>query len=272
MNSKIAALLALGMLTAPFAARAAIDFSTDTTTDLVGTFTVTGTTVEDATPSAFNFGLSFCLPVRVSRGTSATAGLQCAGSSDDPRAGFTVGGAQTAGSVSGMTSVLAGTSVPTFYFRFYDLADTGGASGTFSGAFCFSRNPTGCTAAEPATLSGFYPPVDSPSVATNYARAGQTIPLRFYAATPNGPITNLASASVAITGVACAEVSAAEDSIDEYSTGTAVALENLGGGYYQYNWMTSKADYGTCKSIALFLPSTYTTPTHPTATFQFSRR
>jgi hypothetical protein len=272
MKITISLMMALGVLIAPLAAQANVNFSTDTTTVLVGTFSVTGTTVEAATPSAFDFGLSFCLPVRVSRGVTATAGLQCAGSPDDPRAGLTIAGAQTASSVSGMTNALAGTPVPTFYFRFYELRDTGGTSGTFSGAFCFSRDPADCIAVESAMLSGFYPPVDSPSVATNYAKAGQTIPLRFYAATANGPITDLGSASLAITGVTCADLSTAEDSLAEYSTNTAVALENLGGGYYQYNWTTSKADSGTCKSVALFLPATYTTPTHPTATFQFSRK
>jgi hypothetical protein len=272
MNVKIAALLAMGLLTAPIAAQATVTISIDTPTDLVGTFSTTGTAVEAATPSAFNFGLPFCLPVRVSRGATATAGLQCAGSPDDPRVSFTVAGAQTPGSVGGTTIALAGSSVPAFYFRFYDLHDSGGTNGTFSGAFCFSRSATGCTAAEPAMLSGFFPPVDPPSIAINYAKAGQTIPLRFYAATANGPITDLASASLAITGVTCADVSTAADSIDEYLTDTAVALENLGGGHYQYNWTTGKADSGTCKSIALSLPATYTTPTHPTATFQFSRK
>ena len=272
MNTKIAALLAMGLSLAPMAAYSAINISMDTPTDLVGTFSTTGTNVEAATPSAFDFGLSFCLPVRVSRATTATAGLQCAGSPDNPGVSFAVGGSQTPGPISGMTTSLAGSSVPTFYFRFYDLHDTGGTNGTFSGAFCFSRNPSGCTVAEPATLMGFYPPVEAPAIATNYAKAGQTVPLRFYAGTASGPLTNLASASLAITAVACAQTPAATDSIDEYATGTTVALENLGGGYYQYNWTTAKTDAGTCKSVALSLPAPYETPTHPMATFQFSRK
>ena len=48
-----------------------------------------------------------------------------------------------------------------------------------------------------------------------------------------------------------------------------MALANLGGGYYQYNWKTRKADAGTCKTVTLSLPQTYTTPTNPTATFKF---
>ena len=277
MTSKIPGFLVAGLLAGPITGQAAVTISTDTATDLVGTFSVTGTSVEIATPSAFNFGLSFCLPVSVSRGTTAIAGLQCAGAPDDPRAKLfdVLVGPQTAGSISGSTSMLAGNAVPTFYFRYWDLQDTGGFGGTFSGAFCFSRSPTGCAAsapeADPATLDGFYPPVDAPSVATNEARAGQVIPLKFYAQTASGPIMDLTTARLAIAGVACADISTAVDSIDEYSTGASVALENLGGGYYQYNWQTSRNYRGSCKTVTLFLPETYSTPTHPIATFRFSR-
>ena len=85
MTSKIPGFLVAGLLAGPITAHSAVTISTDTATDLVGTFSVTGTSVEIATPSAFNFGLSFCLPVSVSRGTTAIAGLQCAGAPDDPR-------------------------------------------------------------------------------------------------------------------------------------------------------------------------------------------
>src|SRR5512144_1207503 len=132
MNLWISRLLACAMLAGPFTAQASITFSTDTATDLVGTFAVTGTTVESANPGAFDFGLSFCMPVRVSRSTTATVGLQCAGSPDDPRVSLQVGGAQSVAGVSGMTDALAGSSVPAFYFRFSDLQDSGGTGGTFS--------------------------------------------------------------------------------------------------------------------------------------------
>lgn len=276
MYRMIAGALALGWLAAPIASQAAVTFTTDTATDLAGTFAVSGTTVESATPAAFNFGLSFCLPVRVSRGTTATVGLQCAGAPDDPRTSMTVlATAQSGAGVSGTTSALAGSGVPTFYFSYWDLQDTGGAAGTYSGSFCYSRSANVCPvfgpAGVPATLGGFYPPVEPPSVATNEAKAGQTVPLKFYAQTNDGPITDLAGASLAITGVACADVAAATDAVEEYSTGADVTLENLGGGYYQYNWKTPKAYAGTCKAVTLSLPEPYTTPTHPTATFEFRR-
>ena len=200
MKTRIANLWSAGLLVASITAHATVNFTTDTATDLVGTFSVTGTAVDSAVPSVFNFGLSFCAPVRASRGTTATVALQCAGTPDDPRATLQniLAGAQSSGPVSGAVSSLAGSAVPAFYFTYANLDDTGGAGGTFSGSFCFSRSSTGCPSSrpdpQPATVAGFYPPVEPPSVATNNAKAGQTIPLRFYAQTASGPITNLTSA------------------------------------------------------------------------------
>ncbi len=275
MKTQIAKLLSAGLLVASIQAHATVNFTTDTATDLVGTFSVTGTAVDSAVPSVFNFGLSYCAPVRASRGMTATVALQCAGTPDDPRATLQniLAGAQSSGSVSGAVSSLAGSAVPAFYFAYANLHDTGGAGGTFSGSFCFSRSSTACPSSrpdpQPATLAGFYPPVEPPSVATNNAKAGQTIPLRFYAQTASGPITNLTSANLTIIGVACTDVSTAADAIDEYSTDASVALENLGGGYYQYNWKTRRGHAGTCKTVTLSLPSMYATPTNPSATFKF---
>lgn len=277
MKSKIPGWLIAVLLAGPITTQAAVTFSTDTATDLVGTFSVTGTSVDSATPTVFDFGLSFCLPVRATRGTTANVGLQCAGAPDDPRVGLQVlTGPQSPGSVSGMTSSLAGTSVPTFYFSFSDLQDTGGAGGTFSGRFCFSRSPTNCGsyAAEPdaATLSGFYPPVVAPSVATNLAKASKTIPLTFYAETASGPITDLTTVNLTVTGVSCDSISTAVIAVEEYVAGPAVGLQNLGGGYYQYNWKTRRTDQNSCKTVTLALPDAYATSTNPVANFKFSRR
>jgi hypothetical protein len=266
--------LAVALMAAPVMAQAAVTFSTDTATDLVGTFSVTGTSTEFAVPGVFDFGLSFCLPVRASRGATATVGLQCAGSPDNPRVSLqdVQAGPRSGSPVSGSTSSLGGGAVPTFHFHFSDLQDTGGASGTFSGSFCFSRSPTGCASSVPeesATLAGFYPPVEPPSVATNNAKAGHTIPFKFYAETTSGPIDDLAAANLTIASVACTDVSTAADPVEEYSADTGVALVNMGGGYYQYNWKTSKADAGTCKTVTLSLPQPYSSPTSPTATFKF---
>lgn len=277
MRSKIPGLLIAVLLAVPMTTWAAVTFSTDTATDLVGTFSVTGTSVDSATPSVFDFGLSFCMPVRATRSTTATVGLQCTGSPDNPGVGLQVlAGPQSPGSVSGSTSALAGSAVPTFHFLFSDLQDTGGADGTFSGSFCFSRSPTGCASVapepEPATLSGFYPPLAPPSVSTNLAKAGKTIPLMFYAETAGGPITDLTTVDLTVTGVTCESISTAVSAVEEYVTGKAVQLQDLGGGYYQYNWKTTRADLNSCKTVTLALPDTYTTPTNPVANFRFERK
>jgi hypothetical protein len=274
MKAKISGLLIVGLLAGPLTAQATVTISTDTATELVGTFSVTGTSVDAATPSVFDFGLSFCTPVRATRSTTATIGLQCAGSPDNPGVSLQVlAGPQDSGSVSGMTSSLAGSAVPTFYFLFSDLQDTGGTDGTFSGTFCFSRSPAGCTlVVEPATLMGFYPPVAPPSVATNLAKAGKTIPLTFYAETASGPIMDLTTVNLTVTGVTCESISSAVSAVEEYVVGQAASLQNLGGGYYQYNWKTSRADQNSCLTVTLALPDTYSTPTKPIANFRFSRK
>jgi hypothetical protein len=275
MKSNVPGLLIVGLLAGPITAQSAVNFSTDTATELIGTFSVTATAVDSAAPSVFDFGAAFCMPVRASRSTMATVGLQCAGAPDDPAVSVpdVLAGPHNVSSVSGMTSSLAGSAVPAFYFVFSDLQDTGGAGGTFSGAFCFSRSPTGCTASipepEPAVLGGFYPPLAPPSVSTNLAKAGKTIPLTFYAETSSGPIMDLTAARLTIIGVACESISTAVNAIAQYVGGKTAGLQNLGGGYYQYNWQTSKADRNSCKAVTLALPDTYTTPTSPMANFRF---
>jgi hypothetical protein len=123
---------------------------------------------------------------------------------------------------------------------------------TIGGTYTIQEGPT----ATPATLSGFYPPVDSPAVATNLVKAGQTIPLKFYAETTSGPITDLATVDLSIISTGCEQLDEGMDAIDSYVNGTSVLLQNLGGGYYQYNWKTVKGESG-CRILTLALPETY---------------
>lgn len=67
------------------------------------------------------------------------------------------------------------------------------------------------------------------AVATNLAKAGQTIPLEFYAETNSGPITDLTSVDLSIISTGCENLDEGVDAIDSYSNGTSVLLENLGG-------------------------------------------
>ena len=136
---------------------------------------------------------------------------------------------------------------------------------TIGGTYTIQEGPT----ATPATLGGFYPPVDSPAVGTNLAKAGQTIPFKFYAETSLGPITDLTTVDLSVVSADCMQLDEAMDAIESYSTATSVALENLGGGYYQYNWKTMKGDTG-CRVITLTLPETYDADAL-VATFKFRK-
>jgi hypothetical protein len=125
-------------------------------------------------------------------------------------------------------------------------------SGDPYGPYAVEAGPT----TTPAVLGGFYPPVDSPAVGTNLAKAGQTIPLKFYAETTLGPITDLTTVNLSVVSTDCGQLDEGLDPIESYSTATNVPLENLGGGYYQYNWKTMKGATG-CRVVTLTLPETY---------------
>jgi hypothetical protein len=85
----------------------------------------------------------------------------------------------------------------------------------------------------------------------NSASAGRTIPLKWRLTDASGnPITSLASVSVTSLVGGCS-AGAPADSVEEY-TSTATGLQNLGDGYYQYNWKTEKSWSG-CRTLRLDL-------------------
>jgi hypothetical protein len=121
---------------------------------------------------------------------------------------------------------------------------------------------TGSDALEPATISvtvtsssvslysfeGFGSPVANDLL--NSVKAGQTVPLRWRLLDPTGaPVTDLASASVAARTVPCGTLPA--DPVDELASGQS-GLQNLGDGYYQFNWKTAKTP--GCRELKLDLP------------------
>jgi CSLREA domain-containing protein len=114
-------------------------------------------------------------------------------------------------------------------------------------------------------FTGFASPVnDAPTL--NIARAGQTIPLKWHLADASGhPITDLESVTVTVTGLACPTGTAA-DAVEEYAAGTS-GLQNLGDGYYQYNWATPKGYARSCKTMRL----DHGDGVAHTALFQFTR-
>jgi hypothetical protein len=69
------------------------------------------------------------------------------------------------------------------------------------------------------------------------------------------PVTALDPASVTLTisSYAC-PTGAATDAIETYASGTSL-LQNLGDGYYQWNWKTLSSYSGSCKKLTLNIGS-----------------
>jgi len=100
-------------------------------------------------------------------------------------------------------------------------------------------------------FTGFMSPVDNPPV-MNIAKAGQTIPLKFRLTDANGvPITDLTSVTVTVVSLACT-AGTTTDQIEEYAAGSS-GLQNLGDGYYQWNWKTPTTYANSCKTLKLDL-------------------
>lgn len=98
---------------------------------------------------------------------------------------------------------------------------------------------------------GFTSPVDNPQV-LNTAKAGQAIPLKFRVTDANGtPITNLTGVKVTAASLSCS-LGSSTDQLEEYATGSS-GLQNLGNGYYQFNWQTPKSYAKSCKTLTLDL-------------------
>jgi len=98
--------------------------------------------------------------------------------------------------------------------------------------------------------NGFFQPVDNNVM--NIAKAGQAIPLKWRLTDANGnPVTNLTSVKVTVAGLACA-TGTSTDQIEEYAAG-ASGLQNLGDGYYQFNWKTPTSYASSCKTMYLNL-------------------
>ncbi len=111
-----------------------------------------------------------------------------------------------------------------------------------------SSNSASCT--QTVTLryafTGFAQPIDTNQ--PNAAKAGQSIPVKWRLTDANGnPVTNLTSVQVSVSNFSCTTITGTDD-IEEYVTSTS-GLQNLGNGYYQYNWKTPKSYAGSCKTL-----------------------
>jgi hypothetical protein len=100
-------------------------------------------------------------------------------------------------------------------------------------------------------FTGFLAPVDNSPV-MNIAKAGQTIPLKWRLTDANGnPVLNLSGVTVIAAPLTC-ETGAGGDSIEEYALSSS-GLQNLGDGYYQFNWKTPTGYANTCETLRLDL-------------------
>ncbi len=100
-------------------------------------------------------------------------------------------------------------------------------------------------------FTGFTSPVDNPSV-MNIAKAGQTIPLKWRITDGNGnPVINLTGVTVTAVSLSCPSAPTT-DAIEEYVVSKS-GLQNLGDGYYQWNWKSPSAYANTCKTLKLDL-------------------
>jgi hypothetical protein len=101
-------------------------------------------------------------------------------------------------------------------------------------------------------FAGLFAPIDRPST-MNVSKAGQAIPLKWRLTDYFGnPVTTLTSVVVNVTSIGCSFGAGTPDEVEEYAVGSS-GLQNLGDGYYQFNWKTPTSYAGSCKQLNLNL-------------------
>jgi hypothetical protein len=99
--------------------------------------------------------------------------------------------------------------------------------------------------------TGFLDPVANNGV-LNVATAGQSIPLKWRLTDAGGvPVTTLRSVVVTVKALSCALGSTNDQARESASGGSG--LQNLGDGYYQYNWKVPASYANSCKTLRLDL-------------------
>ena len=146
-----------------------------------------------------------------------------------------------------------------------DTGSVGGKSVT-----CTATDNAGNTSSADASykvvygFEGFLPPVDNTNL--NLVKAGRLIPLKWRLTDANGAsVTNLTAVQVSVTSLSCPS-GTSTDTIEEDAAGSS-GLQNLGEGYYQFNWQTPKSYATSCKTMQLDLGEGI----HRTARFSFTR-
>jgi len=95
---------------------------------------------------------------------------------------------------------------------------------------------------------GFTSPVDNPTV-LNTVKAGQAVPLKWRLMDNGSPVTNLQSVTVTASALSCS-LGSSTDLLEEVASGSS-GLQNLGNGYYQYNWKTPTTYAKSCKTLQI---------------------
>ena len=120
-------------------------------------------------------------------------------------------------------------------------------------------------------FSGFAEPVHNPggNATRNLVKAGQVVPLVWRLTDEDGgAVLNLESAAVTVVGFECG-LRSSSDLPQEKAAGKT-ELQNLGNGYYQFNWKSPKSYANSCKELTLTLSVDGQTITG-TALFQFKK-
>jgi hypothetical protein len=120
------------------------------------------------------------------------------------------------------------------------------------------------------TFTGFASPVDNNNV-LNSAKAGQAIPLKWRLTDASGnPVTNLSGVTVTVKDLNCA-LGTTTDALEEYAAGSS-GLQNLGDGYYQFNWKSPTNYASSCKTVHVNVgEGTTASPVTHTALFKFTK-
>ncbi len=158
-------------------------------------------------------------------------------------------GAEVSASVADATSLPVNTTE-------YGSADTSSAGSKAVSITGQDNAGNGASANCAYTVSfnfaGLFAPIDRPNV-MNMSKAGQAIPLKWRLTDYLGnPVTSLTSVTVAVSSISCSQGSESPDELEEYASGSS-GLQNLGGGYYQFNWKTPTSYAGSCKQLNLNL-------------------
>lgn len=103
------------------------------------------------------------------------------------------------------------------------------------------------------TFSGFFPPMQN-LPAMNDAQAGQTIPIkwRIIDAAGAGVTDPLSFTGMTSYSVSCPDFAGSSTPVGETAAGRS-GLQNMGGGYWQFNWSTPGSYAGSCRVLQLTL-------------------